>query len=103
MAKRKSSIVLSEFIPAEEITDTGPTTRVRTFTPEVHVKLMRVARGYYESHGIELEPVPGVFGTDNRSEFKAHLKEFGRYFTNDEYTHLAEYLRGAADALELVD
>lgn len=103
MAKRRSSIILSEMIPEGERTESGPVTRVRTFTPEVHFRLKLVAAKWGRENGKPLDVVPGVFDSNSlRSEFKAHLKDFGSYFTNDEFTHLAEYLRGAADALEVV-
>lgn len=104
MAKRKSSIILSEFIPEGERTEGGPVTRVRTFRADVHYKLKLVAVKWGNENGKPLDVVPGVFDSNGlRSEFKAHLREHGVYFTTDEYTHLAEYLRGAADALEMVD
>lgn len=95
MAKRKSSLILCEFI---EVVGTR-STRVREVTAEHHRILGRLAINNATMNGYDVEIPMGVFGSNGRGEFKLYRKS-GEYFTTDEFTHLAAYLGGAADALE---
>ena len=100
--KRRDRFTLAQKVTESADADEriGYSVETRLFTVEAHAMLGYLAKK--RDPEIVVGTLPHDRDPNGRFEFTVY-KRTGTYFTTDEFTHLADYLRGAADALEALE